>query len=123
MSEPEDSEALDRLLDRIAERETRDHFSRLFQSADGELIEHFYEQVDESAYSFDDWIGALLSFDDWLSASGVAARPLEAMIGYLHCCTLTRAETLAAPGLDRLLQENLDRYGFDAASSASSEPG
>ena len=41
------------------------------------------------------------------------------MLGYLHCCTLTNAETLSAPDLTGLLEDMLERHGFDAAQNAS----
>lgn len=77
----------------------------------GQLIDH----IDDSNYSASDWVIALATFDQWLENSGVEARPLDSMSGYVHCCTMTSAETLAAPPLDDLLVKMLDEFGFDAA--------
>lgn len=78
----------------------------------------WFATVDDSAYALADWLRALLAFDSWLDAEGVAARPVESMLGYLECCTLTLADTLAPPDFPSLVIENLERHGFDAARSA-----
>ena len=55
--------------------------------------ETLYDHVDESAYSLDDWMNALTAFDDWLGERNIVERPVDAMLGYVHCCTLTSATT------------------------------
>ncbi len=83
--------------------------------------QQLFDLVDESDYSLADWQAALGAFDSWLDNQGIAERPLDAMLGYVHCCTLTKATTLSAPDLGELLRENLKQYGFDAAQGASAE--
>ena len=86
-----------------------------------ETVSAFLDDVDDSHYSLFDWLEALLRFDSWLSAKEIEARPLAAMIGYIHCCTMTSAETLAPPELAKLVEENLNQWGFDAAQPVSVE--
>ena len=83
--------------------------------------QQLFELVDESDYSLADWQVALESFESWLEKNGVTERPVDAMLGYIHCCTLTRAATLSSPDLSDLLCENLKEHGFDAAQGASAE--
>jgi len=80
--------------------------------------ETLYDHVDESSYSLDDWQNALEAFDRWLEQHSITARPVDAMLGYLHCCTMTNAETLPSPDLSATLIDMLDQYGFDAANDA-----
>lgn len=80
----------------------------------------WFEQVDESSFSLADWVEALLAFDGWLSDERVETRPVESMIGYIHCCTLTMAETLSPPNLASLTREMLEQHGFDAAQDVDS---
>lgn len=79
----------------------------------------WFETVDDSSYALADWIEALLYFDSWLERESCAERPVATMLGYIHCCTLTLAETLALPSLTDLVRENLDQYGFDAVKPIS----
>jgi hypothetical protein len=83
--------------------------------------QQFYEYVDESAYSLADWEQAWEAFDGWLSEQKVTARPIDSMLGYLHCCTLSNAETLSAPNLADQVKEMLNLHGFDAASPAGAD--
>ena len=85
--------------------------------------QQLFEHVDESDYSLADWQAALDTFENWLVNKGITERPADAMLGYVHCCTLTKAATLSSPDLSELLRENLDHYGFDAAQGASAEAG
>ena len=95
--------------------------SQLFRDgAEVEAVEELVTQIDDSHYSPSDWIVALAAFDQWLEKQSVEARPLQSMTGYLHCCTLTSAETLAAPALDDLLRKMLEEFGFDASQAAQS---
>ena len=80
--------------------------------------ETLYDHVDESDYSREDWQSALEAFDGWLKQHDIAARPVDAMLGYLHCCTMTNADTLPSPDLNATLIAMLDQYGFDAARDA-----
>ena len=85
--------------------------------------QQLFDHVDESDYSLADWQAALGTFETWLEKKGIAERPTDTILGYLHCCTLTKAATLSAPDLSELLRENLNEYGFDAAHGASAEAG
>lgn len=76
-------------------------------------------KVDASSYSLADWLAALAAFDGWLDRAGVAARPLESMLGYVECCTLALPATLTPPDLATLTLRMLDDYGFDATRPAS----
>lgn len=83
--------------------------------------QQLFDHVDESDYSLGDWRAALRIFESWLEKKGIAERPAEAMLGYVHCCTLTKAATLSSPDLSELLRENLAEHGFDTAQGASAE--
>ena len=84
--------------------------------------QQLFDHVDESDYSLGDWQAALsCTFETWLDNNGITERPVDAMLGYVHCCTLTKAATLSSPDLSELLRENLDQYGFDAAQGASAD--
>ena len=83
--------------------------------------ETLYDHVDESDYSLNDWQNALDAFDRWLEQHNIAARPADAMLGYLHCCTITDAKTLPSPDLSATLLAMLDQYGFDATKDAEAE--
>ena len=82
-------------------------------------ISGLIDQIDDSNYSTVDWLVTLVAFDRWLEAKQIEERPLETMVGYIHCCTMTSAETLDAPPLDRLLVRMLDEFGFDAAQETT----
>ena len=82
--------------------------------------QQLFDLVDESDYSLADWQAALDTFESWLKEKGVTERPIDSMLGYIHCCTLTKAATLSSPDLSELLHENLLEYGFDAAQRADS---
>ena len=83
--------------------------------------QRLFDLVDESDYSLADWQAALDTFDSWLENEGISERPLDTMLGYVHCCTLTKAATLSSPNLCGLLLDNLEEYGFDAAQGASAD--
>jgi hypothetical protein len=83
--------------------------------------QQLFDLVDESDYSLSDWQSALETFDSWLEKEGVTERPVDSMLGYVHCCTLAKAATLSSPDLSELLRSNLNEYGFDAAQRASVE--
>ncbi|NOX99888.1 MAG: hypothetical protein GXP30_09190 [Verrucomicrobia bacterium] len=84
-----------------------------------QVVEKFYEQVDQSDFSLADWVEALLCFDQWLEEQNISQRPLTSILGYIHCCTLTLADTLAPPNLALITGEMLKQHGFDATSDAS----
>ena len=86
------------------------------QGLQSHTINHLIEQVDQSDFSLTDWINALLSFDQWLSKHNSHLRPVDNMISYIHCCTLTLSDSLAPPDLAKLTNKMLSQYGFDAAS-------
>ncbi len=86
-----------------------------------ESISALLDQVDDSHYSLGDWLAALLAFDAWLAEKEIAARPLDSMIGYIHCSTMGNAETLADPELARLVLVNLNEWGFDAVAPVSTD--
>ena len=96
-------------------------FDRIEILLSGAAPSEWFAQIDDSSFSLADWIEALLAFDDWLVEKDIAARPVENMIGYIHCCTLTMAETLSPPNLAELTREMLDQYGFDVASEVRTE--
>ncbi len=81
------------------------------------ILDEFCQDVDQSDYSLEDWILALLTIDQWLEESGSDQRPLKSMAGYIHCCTYTLTGPLPTPDLARLTREMLDQYGFDAVES------
>lgn len=78
----------------------------------------WFKTIDDSPYALGDWLRALLAFDEWLAERNLVDRPVHSMLGYLECCTMTTAETLAPPDFAALARANLDRHGFDAARPA-----
>ncbi len=110
------SETLARAIEQSGRPEAeRGRLTTLLGSAD---LDTWFETVDNSPYALVDWIRALGAFDAWLTEQAIEARPVDSMIGYLECCTLAAAETLALPEFAALARENLDRYGFDATRPA-----
>ncbi|MCB1232763.1 MAG: hypothetical protein KDN19_21140 [Verrucomicrobiae bacterium] len=113
----------------ILERElTANHFERseadcLRVMLGGVELTPWFETIDDSPYALEDWLRALVAFDGWLTSNRIEARPVETMLGYLECCTLSLATTMAPPDFAALALENLDQYGFDATRPASTEPG
>ena len=116
----EESKILSRSLEQIdissAQIET---LKRLIEPVN---LASWFETIDDSPYALDDWLLALVAFDAWLEARDINTRPIDAMLGYLECCTLTVAETLSLPDFSELTRENLERYGFDATRPASTDP-
>ena len=80
---------------------------------------NLYELVDQSDFSLNDWIEALLTFDQWLNEEKISIRPVANMISYIHCCTLTLSDTLTPTDLAQLTYEMLKQHGFDAAAGVS----
>lgn len=112
-----ETEILDTTLDRLGfDAAKRDRISLLMAEADWT---RWFETIDDSPYALTDWLNAFAFFDDWLSDQEISARPIEAMLGYLECCTLTLAETLSLPEFTDLVRGNLEQYGFDAAQTAT----
>ena len=70
------------------------------------------EAIDESDYSFADWIAALGAFDRWLADRGESRRPRKEMVGYIHCCTFGNAPGIALAKLEIIVYESLTEYGF-----------
>lgn len=77
-------------------------------------LEYFYEEIDRSNYSLEDWASALVAFDRWIEGQGKVERPFRAMVGYLHCCTLTTADSVGVPSLEVVLDQSLKNYGFES---------
>ncbi|MDF1861314.1 MAG: hypothetical protein P1U87_13945 [Verrucomicrobiales bacterium] len=71
------------------------------------------EEIDQSDYAFRDWAEALLAFDGWLEEKGSLTRPLGAIVGYIHCCTLTTAPAIGLPSLKVIVSKSLTEYGFE----------
>lgn len=82
----------------------------------------WFAVIDESPYTLDDWIRAMASFDTWLEEQEIDDRPVDSMIGYLECCTLSIMGNLPLPDFPDLARENLDNYGFDATRPARTDP-
>lgn len=89
-------------------------FAQLLASVEEAAISELLGQIDESDYSPTDWARALLGFDSWLEKQGVEARPFGEMVGYVHCCTLGNAKTIASPELEVVLLQCLENFGFEA---------
>lgn len=116
-----ESKILSRSIERIdAPVAYRHRLAALLEAGDAASL---FEKVDESPYALEDWLRALMEFDQWLEKNGsTELRPIDTMIGYLECCTLSLAKTLDPPCLAELVRENLEQYGFDATRPASTEP-
>lgn len=116
-----ESKILNRSIERIdAPVADRHRLAALLEAGDAASL---FEKIDESPYALEDWLRALMEFDQWLEKNGsTELRPIDTMIGYLECCTLSLARTLDPPCLAELVRENLEQYGFDARRPASTEP-
>lgn len=116
-----ESKILGRSIERIdAPAADRARLTTLLEASD---VASLFEKVDESPYALEDWLTALGEFDQWLEENGTSElRPIDTMIGYLECCTLSLARTLDPPSFAKLVKENLEQYGFDATRPAGTEP-
>lgn len=111
------SQSIERIDAPVADRH------RLAALLDASDTASLFEKIDESPYALEDWLRALMEFDQWLEKNGsTELRPIDTMIGYLECCTLSLARTLDPPDLAEVVRENLEQYGFDATRPASTKP-
>lgn len=111
-----ESQILERALKENAfSRADADRLRTLLNSIE---LAPWFETVDDSAYALGDWLRGLRAFDAWLAERHVSERPVDTMLGYLECCTMTVPETLAPPDFPDLVRGNLDAHGFDAARPA-----
>lgn len=75
-----------------------------------------FEKVDESDYSLADWVEALVVFEQWLVEKNIPDRPVGAMLGYIHCCTMMNAPQVSLPSLKVIVHQSLIDYGFEEVS-------
>lgn len=71
--------------------------------------------VDESPYGLAEWIEALEYFYDWFAQNERESPGLSQLLEYLSCCTEAGSNSPVGFPLQGLLEEMLDRYGFDGA--------
>lgn len=96
--------------------ELRSSWEKFLERCEDRNLDDLLERVDESDYSLADWVEALLEFDRWLEERNVASRPLSAMVGYVHCCTLTTAKGITSPSLKVCVSQLLTEFGFSHIS-------
>jgi hypothetical protein len=80
----------------------------------------FYEAVDDSDYSLEDWVAALGAFESWLQERGELRRPWREIVGYIHCCTLMAAPGVALGILEVIVCKSLTEYGFEFIGESQS---
>lgn len=80
----------------------------------GRGVKDFFQHVDDSDYSIEDWIKAIAIFHQWLKQEKLKSDFLT-MLGYLACCSVSPENKTHKRDLCGLLQEMLDQYGFQAA--------
>lgn len=97
-------------------------FSLLVEAFDEHSKEHPGEQngfrllagfVDDSQYDLAQWIEALEYFYDWLGQNERKSPDLKLLLEYLSCCAEAGSGAPAGFPLQGLLEEMLDRYGYD----------
>ena len=93
-------------------------FKKLMGGATPGQVEQLMEHVDGSDYSLADWVEALAEFDAWLEHQNRRERPIEEMLGYIHCCTLMQSPGLGLPILKVIVYQSLTEFGFEAISDA-----
>ena len=108
-------------MDRIKQAISNDpdlsrDFAEFFKKSPSFKAEELFEKVDESDYSLQDWVEAIVVFDAWLAEKGTAARPVSEMLGYIHCCTMTNAPQISLPSLKVIVNQSLNNYGFEEIS-------
>ncbi|MEM9015383.1 MAG: hypothetical protein AAGC68_00115 [Verrucomicrobiota bacterium] len=104
-----------------SERESEsicDGFRAFLARCDSAEIDSFVKLVDDSDYSLQDWVEALLGFDQWLTNKGRDERPFAEMTGYVHCCTYTNSPLLPLPSLQVLVIQALEGFGFEAVEQS-----
>ena len=77
-------------------------------------IRTLYQHVDDSDYSFTQWIEAYEYFYQWLQERDLSS-DFVTMLGYLGCCSLSPENKTHKRELCGLLQEMLQEHGFQAA--------
>lgn len=73
-----------------------------------------YQHVDDSDYSFSQWVEAYEYFYQWLQERDLSS-DFVTMLGYLGCCSLSPENKTHKRELCGLLQEMLQEHGFQAA--------
>ncbi|WOO43104.1 hypothetical protein [Rubellicoccus peritrichatus] len=73
------------------------------------------EFVDDSTYGLSEWIEALEYFYDWLAQNERETPSLLQLLEYLSCCKEAGSSAPVGFPLQGLLEEMLDRYGYDGA--------
>lgn len=74
----------------------------------------FLQCVDDSPYPLEEWIVAVEVFFEWLHQRERGS-DLRTMMGYLNCCIENVDAVTTRPPLHQVLQEMLDRHGFEGA--------
>lgn len=95
---------------------SRKNLSRILRDAGEETVNLLLDEVDQSDYSLDDWAEALDAFEGWLTEQKAQSRPLDEMIGYVHCCTLTNAPGIPLASLKVIVSQALIDFGFESIS-------
>lgn len=74
----------------------------------------FFQAVDESPFSLEEWIEGLSFFDRWLKMKGQGAGLLT-MLGYLRCCSEAAQKAGLKLRFVQHLEEMLETHGFEGA--------
>ena len=93
-------------------------FTQFIDRCDNVDFDQFLTCIDDSHYSVKDWTIAFLGFDEWLTKRLISGRDFSNMLGYLHCCEMTVAESTSLPEFQAIVNQNLTDYGFGHAQSA-----
>jgi len=108
----------DKMKRAVSDESALETFRGLLERSSDPDLDRFFEEVDQSDYALGDWVEAMAEFDRWLEERGVEERPFPAMLGYVHCCTLTNSPQVSLPILKVIVNQSLTDFGFDAASDA-----
>jgi hypothetical protein len=113
----------DRLLKLAHASVCIEHFNTLarylYQSAkaqpdSGLGTQAFFDAVDESRYSLQDWIEAIHLFDQWLKNQKLQSN-FMVMLGYLRCSAESTLNDGLKLTLATILSEMLQTHGFEGA--------
>ena len=76
--------------------------------------EMLLQEVDESNFSFEDWVYALVRLYEWLEHEGLTL-PFQDSLGYVSCAAKSVDNSSALCHLPSLVDDFLEQYGCDRA--------
>ena len=84
-----------------------------FELSDSE-IENILYCVDESAFTLEDWVSALISMQEWLKCKSLTLS-LKDSLDYIHCASTASPNKNQIESLMELALEFLNLYGCERA--------